>query len=248
MLNLRSDCVITRLKCVLLEDEIPGLTYLKMLCEQIPEVEIVKSFTDPEKFLQEAPVLDFELCILDIEMPRVNGMQIARMLRDKFIVFTTAYKHYAADAFDIDAVDFVTKPVTRDRLHNAVRKALDRRKLKDQPRQVIQLNTDKGKSLLDVSEIAYITTALIDSRDKVAVMMDHTTVVLKNISYESIMGQLPERSFCRVNKKQVIALKIVSAFTFDEITTSLRENGNVVKFPLSETYRQHFQKLAGGLS
>lgn len=238
----------TKLKCVLLEDEIPGLTYLKMLCEQIPELEVVKSFTDPEKFLGEAALLDFELCILDIEMPKVNGMQVAELLRDKFIVFTTAYKHYAAEAFDLNAVDFVSKPVTRDRLYHAVRKALDRRKLKEQPRQILQLNTDKGRSLIDVSEIAYITTAPIDSRDKIAVMMDQTSIVLKNVSYESIMAQLPERSFCRVNKKQVIAMRIVSAFTFEEITTSLTEHGSPVKFALSETYRQHFQKLVAGIS
>ena len=236
------------MKCVLLEDEIPGLTYLKMLCEQIPEIEVVKAFSDPEKFLREFPSLTFELCILDIEMPKVSGMQVARMLRNKFIIFTTAYRQYGADAFDVDAVDFVPKPVTRERLQIAVRKAVARKKSDNQERQLIQLNTDKGRSLIDISDIAYVTTSTIDSRDKVAVMLDQSSLVLKNISFEAILGQLPEQDFCRVNKKVVMALKIVSAFTFEEVTTTLRENGQLVRFALSETYRQQFQKIMSAIS
>ena len=100
----------TRLKCVLLDDELPGLTYLKMLCEQIPEVEIVKVFNDPVKFLASIHHLDFEAVILDIEMPKVNGLQVAQALKDKLIIFATAYKQYAFDAFDLDATDFIGKP------------------------------------------------------------------------------------------------------------------------------------------
>jgi len=53
--------MISKLKCILLDDELLGLKYLKMLCEQIPEIEIVKVFDDPTQFLEEAPSLDFEL-------------------------------------------------------------------------------------------------------------------------------------------------------------------------------------------
>ena len=55
----------TKLKCLLLDDELPGLTYLKMLCEQIPELEIVKTFNNPEKLLAEISNIEFDLCITD---------------------------------------------------------------------------------------------------------------------------------------------------------------------------------------
>ncbi len=238
----------TKLKCILLEDETPGLTYLKMLCEQIPGVEVVKAFTEPEKFLAEATTLDFDLCILDIGMPKMNGLQVARSLRNKLVVFTTAYKEYAADAFDVDAVDFVPKPVTKDRLQVALRKAISRKKAKDQERQTVQFNTDQGRALIDVSGIAYITTSDVDSRDKVAVMLDSASVVLKNISFETLLSLLPEHAFCRINKRELIALRIVSSFTFDEITTTLHESGKPVRISLSEAYRQHFQKAVAGIS
>ena len=111
---------------MLLEDELPGLTYLKMLCEQIPELEVVRSFNNSTTFLKEIAVLEFDLCILDIEMPGINGLQIASLLKGKPVIFTTAYSEYAAEAFDLDAIDFVRKPIKKERLHQAVLKTIRR--------------------------------------------------------------------------------------------------------------------------
>ena len=95
----------TKIKCLLLDDELPGLTYLKMICEQVPGVEVVRAFNDPLKFIAESEQLDFDLCILDIEMPQMSGLEVARLLAGKPVIFTTAYKEYAAEAFDLNAID-----------------------------------------------------------------------------------------------------------------------------------------------
>lgn len=236
------------MKCVLLDDEIPGLTYLKMLCEQIPEVEVVKAYNDPQKFVSESGSLDFELCILDIEMPKLNGVQVASLLKDKLVIFATAYRKYAADAFDLDAIDFVQKPVTQERLHTAIRKAIARKSLKAPQKQHLQLNSDQGKALIQIDNLAYITASPVDSRDKVAVMTDGASLVLKNISFESLQQQLPGDAFCRVNKKQLIALKIVASFTFDWIVTSIVQDGKPLKIALSEAYRDQFQEAVRKIS
>ena len=81
--------------------------YLKMLCEGLPTLEVVKAFNSPVTFLAEAPNLQFDLCIMDIEMPGMNGLEVAQMLGGKPIIFTTAYKEYAAEAYDLDVVDYV---------------------------------------------------------------------------------------------------------------------------------------------
>ena len=62
----------TKLKCLLLDDELPGLTYLKMLCEQIIDIEVVKTFNDPVLLLNEQSFLDYDFCIMDIEMPSMK--------------------------------------------------------------------------------------------------------------------------------------------------------------------------------
>ena len=231
----------TKIKCLLLDDELPGLTYLKMLCEQIPELEVVKAFDDPQKLLNEIPNLDFDLCISDIEMPGIDGLTLAGLLQNKLVIFTTAYKNYAAEAFDIDAVDYITKPVTKERLEKAVTKALERFQKVDTSKKFIHLNTDKGKALLYFDQIQYIKTALMDSRDKEVHLSDGSILILKNINFESLLSQLPKADFCRVNKKEIIAISAVQFFNHNEITLAIQEkNGKLITAVLSETYRNDF--------
>jgi DNA-binding LytR/AlgR family response regulator len=231
----------TKIKCLLLDDELPGLTYLKMLCEQIPELEVVKAFNDPQKLLDEVPKLDFDLCISDIEMPGIDGLTLANLLQNKLVIFATAYKNYAAEAFDIDAVDYITKPVTKERLEKAVAKALERFYKPETSKKFIHLNTDKGKALLYFDQIQYIKTALVDSRDKEVHLADGGVLMLKNINFDSLLNQLPKDDFCRVNKKEIIAIKSVQYFNHNEITLSLHEkNGKPIVLVLSDTYRHDF--------
>jgi len=233
----------TRLKCLLLDDELPGLTYLKMLCEQLPELEVVKAFNNPETFLSELPNLDFELCILDIEMPQMNGLQVANLLNGKSVIFVTAYKEYAAEAFDLNAIDYVRKPVKKERLQQAVQKAIQRLDKKSPAKSFVQLNTDKGKALIFFEQLSYIKSSDLDSRDKTVNLTDGVTLTLKNISFEKLQELLPTDEFCRINKKEMIALKAVQLFSFDEITTNIsNKSGGLLKLTLSEVYRKDFIK------
>ncbi|MDP2337432.1 MAG: response regulator [Bacteroidota bacterium] len=231
----------TRLKCLLLDDELPGLSYLKLLCEQIPELEVVRAYNDPEVFLKEFPELDFDLCILDIEMPGTNGIQVAALLKDKSVIFTTAYKDYATNAFDLDAIDYVIKPIRFERLQQAVYKAIHRTILKNTTRRYILLNTDKGNTLLFFDQLVYIRTSEIDSRDKTALLANGTNLLLKNISFEKLTSLLPFGDFCRINKKELIALSCVLHFTKDQIATSINfQFEKPLVLTLGEIYRTDF--------
>jgi len=233
--------VNTRIKCLLLDDELPGLTYLKMLCEQIPELEVVKAYSDPESLLKDLPSLEFDLCILDIEMPGINGLGVANLLQGKPVIFTTAYKEYAADAFDLDAVDYIRKPVKKERLQSAIAKLKERLEHQKPPTNFIQLNTDKGKTLIFFDQVAYIAVSEGDSRDKLLLLQDSSSLILKNISFEKLLAQLPEREFCQINKKEVIAMRCIQFFSHDEITTNLKqESGKPMVLTLGSPYRKNF--------
>lgn len=231
----------SKLKCLLLDDELPGLSYLKLLCEQIPELEVVRAFNDPELFLKEISGLDFDLCILDIEMPGANGIQIAKRLRGRPVIFTTAYKEYATDAFDLDAIDYIVKPVKFERLKQAVDKAIQRTTIGNKPEKFIRLNTDKGNALVYFDQLAYVKTSEIDSRDKIAFLGNGTNLTLKNISFEKLGSLLPVADFCRINKKELIALNRVQYFSTDQITTSIYfQIEKPLVLTLGETYRSDF--------
>jgi DNA-binding LytR/AlgR family response regulator len=228
---------------LLLDDELPGLKYLKMLCEQIPELEVVKAFDNAESFLKEFASLECDLCFLDIEMPGLDGLSIANLLNGKPVIFTTAYKEYAAEAFDLNAVDYIRKPVTKERLQSAVNKALDRIRQARPAKSFVQLNTGKGKTLLFFDQVAYIAASTTDSRDKDALLHDGKTLVLKNISFEKLLQHLPDKDFCQVNKKELIALRSVQFFAHDEITTRLiQPSGKPLTITLGDAYREDFLK------
>jgi DNA-binding LytR/AlgR family response regulator len=226
---------------LLLDDELPGLSYLKLLCEQIPELEVVKAFNDPDVFLKEFPKLDFDLCILDIEMPGTNGIQVAALLKDKAVIFTTAYKDYATDAFDLDAIDYVIKPVKFERLKHAVAKAIQWLESQSKHRKYVQLNTDKGNALIYFDQLIYVKTSEIDSRDKTAFLLNGTNQHFKNISFEKLISILPADTFCRINKKELIALSCIQYFSTEQITTNIYiQSEKPLILSLGETYRADF--------
>lgn len=234
----------TKIKCLLLDDELPGLTYLKMLCEQIPDLEVVRAFDNPIIFLKEIDNIEFDLCITDIEMPRMNGLQVANLIKGKPVIFTTAYKEHAAEAFDIDAVDYIRKPVKMERLQQAIEKAKLRIDKGKNQKLFLQVNSDKGKTVLFFNQLTYIKTSTIDSRDKIAHLVDGTTIVLKNISFTKLKRLLPSEQFVQINKQELIAIKSVRLFSFDEITTNIMDLGmnQPLKLTLSEVYRADFLK------
>jgi len=224
-----------------LDDELQGLTYLKLLCEQIPELEIVRAFNDPNAFLKDFPGIECDLCILDIEMPGLNGLQVTSLLKSKPVIFVTAYKEYALDAFELDAVDYLQKPVQLERLQLAIQKAVKRIESNYSSPKYIQLNTDKGRTLVYFDQLVYIKTSETDSRDKVARMLDNSALRLKNISFDKLLRILPPGQFCQVNKREILALKSVHSFSHSEITTRITgENGKLLVLILSEMYRKSF--------
>jgi len=233
----------TKLKCLLLDDELPGLTYLKMLCEQIDSIEVVKAFNNTDNFIRESMSLTYDFCILDIEMPGMDGLQIANLLNGKPVIFATAYKEYAAEAYDLNAIDYIRKPVKLERLKQAIEKAQKNIKtqLSNPQKNFVQLNTDKGKAILFFEKIAFIQTSSVDSRDKIAHLFDGDEFVLKNITFEKLLELLPSAEFCRINKKEPISLKAVQVFSFDEISSNLANGaGKFLSFTLSENYRNQF--------
>ncbi|WP_093096441.1 LytR/AlgR family response regulator transcription factor [Sphingobacterium mizutaii] len=239
--------MITKLRCLLLDDELPSLQYLKLLCQQIPDLEVIKSFNSPQDLLADLPTLDFDLLISDINMPGLNGLELAEQLRGKPIIFITAYAEYAADAFDLQAVDYIRKPLKIERLKQAIQKLLSIRGRKlIEEKNFVQLNTDQGKYLLYFDQIAYIQTSSLDSRDKIVRLVDQKEVTLKNISFDKLLEILPEMQFCRINKKEIISMNIISSFSHDEIKTNFSIGSDApLTFNLSEIYKTAFiQKVS----
>jgi len=224
------------IKCVILDDELLAISYLKLLCDEL-NVEVVKAFNNPKIFLQEIDDIDCNLCILDIEMPGMNGLQVAELIKGKKIIFTTAYKEYAAEAFDLDIVDYVRKPIKKERLQQAFEKV--EKLISEQPKNILfEWNTNLGKTVILTSEIVYIKTSEIDSRDKDIKLKNNSELILKNLSFKHLSELLPQKYFVQINKKEMINIQHAKIFSSSEIILdSISSDGNPIKLNVSDVFK-----------
>ncbi|ETT62909.1 MULTISPECIES: response regulator [Paenibacillus] len=118
------------IQAILVDDERLALVKLEFMLKKIPSIHIAASYTDPSQAIQEAPSYHPDVIFIDIEMPEINGLQAAEMLQETCpnanIIFVTAYNHYAVEAFEINALDYILKPVRNDRLLKAVQRLEER--------------------------------------------------------------------------------------------------------------------------
>ncbi|OEH84504.1 hypothetical protein BHU72_09875 [Desulfuribacillus stibiiarsenatis] len=115
-------------KVLLIDDEETGLDILEILLSEFEEIEVSGRYTDPVEALERLKVEIIDAVFLDIEMPEISGMEFARRVQEMNeqtkIIFVTAHMDFAVEAFEIESLDYILKPVTKARLHQSVRRIL----------------------------------------------------------------------------------------------------------------------------
>lgn len=121
--------VTKMLKVVLVDDEILALNLLEAILNEIGHIKIIGKYLNPMEGLEEIRELKPDVVFLDIEMPEITGMKLAEQINHLHsdIVFVTAYEHYALEAFNVQAVDYVLKPIEKTRLKKTVDRIIQRR-------------------------------------------------------------------------------------------------------------------------
>ena len=123
------------IKVVIVDDEEPAILELKFLVEKYDEVEVIACYDKPKKALKEIPLINPDVVFLDIEMPNIDGITLASKLinkcNDLFVVFATAFEDYAIRAFEINAVDYILKPIDEGRLENTIKRIANKIKINE---------------------------------------------------------------------------------------------------------------------
>ena len=126
-----TDTETAALRTLIVDDEPLAVERVQVICAEIPAVRVVGTASDGAAALRLAEKLQPDLVLLDMTMPELDGLGVARHLAGgaspPAIVFVTAHDSFAVEAFDLDAVDYVLKPVTPERLERAIARALARR-------------------------------------------------------------------------------------------------------------------------
>ncbi|MEO1969073.1 MAG: LytTR family DNA-binding domain-containing protein [Sphingomonadaceae bacterium] len=119
------------LKTLIVDDEPLAIERMQVVCAKLDDVRVVGTASDGAAALRLVGALKPDLLLLDLTMPEVDGLSVARQLAGKehkpAVIFVTAHDNHAVEAFDLDAVDYVLKPVERKRLERAIARALSRR-------------------------------------------------------------------------------------------------------------------------
>jgi two-component system response regulator AlgR len=119
------------LRTLIVDDEPLAVERMQVICAELDQLQVVGTASDGGAALRLAEALSPDLLLLDMTMPEMDGLQVARALASRgespAVIFVTAHDDFAVEAFDLDAVDYVLKPVTPERLQRAIQRAVARR-------------------------------------------------------------------------------------------------------------------------
>lgn len=229
-----------KLKIAIIDDDPSMHDILQDLYSESNMVNIKYTFTEPRRFLEEAPGLDFDLCFLDISMPGIDGLVVAQILKNKPFIFVTGSEDKLKDALGLDPIDVVTKPFNKERLDHALEKAY---KLiaENIEYALFSVAESQRKVNLHLSDIIFADTDEIDPRHKPVVLKDGTRYTIMDCSLEDLMSFSPQ--LVQANRRQLISLDYISDVEYDVL--SVRDAGKInvpAEITLSRKYKKDVTK------
>lgn len=201
-----------KLKCVAIDDVPHALELIKLYANQIPELELIQTFDDGIAgldFLQKNPV---DLLFLDINMPDISGLELVRSLNQKpLLVFTTAYKNFAFEGFELEALDYLLKPIEFDRFAKAVQKALDFNAYKNTLRTEVPdsffVYSEYQAIKININDIAYIESL----KNYLQIHLINARPILTVMSLKKIEEKLPKDKFLRIHRSFIVPVTQVKS-------------------------------------
>ena len=221
---------MSNIKCIIVDDEPIAREVMQLLVAQIADIEIIaicKNANEARNTLHEKEI---DLMFLDINMPEVSGISLARASSKSVkIIFTTAYREYAIDGFELQAVDYLLKPISLSRLEQAINKYRQENKIATNIEEYILIRSERKMVKINQSDIVYIES--LSDYLKIHTT-DRTLITRETIS--NMQGMLPKRYFVRIHRSFIVSRALVNSYTSEYVEI------NRIKLPISRSYRRAF--------
>ena len=232
-------------KCVIIDDEPLAIRVLINHIEKIPWLEIVATTTNPVEGVELVKQKNADLIFLDIQMPELTGLEFMESLpKNPAVIFTTAYRQFAADAFDLDGLDYLIKPIALPRFIKAVNKYVDRfGDKKDLPLVNLPGLVDSrsffirhGREMVrvEVDQIQYIESL----KDYVQIYLADKKYIYK-ARISNLEEELSDDQFIRIHKSYLIPISRISAVSPPPVRMGDKE------IPIGRTYKTMVLKRLG---
>jgi len=234
-----------KINCLAVDDEPPALLLMEKYINAVPTLQFAgkcSNAVDALTILQQQPI---DLIFLDIQMPYILGTDFIRTLANPpKVVFTTAYRKFAVEGFELDAVDYLLKPISFERFLKSVNKAMKLNlpvvqafpqdmAVKQEPEPAfLFLRADRKNLKIQLHEILFIESL----KDYVKVVTRDRSIVSKQ-SISTIEESLPEQAFLRIHRSFIVSLSKIESFTAGLIQIGKYE------IPVSRSYRHEVERV-----
>lgn len=236
------------LRCIVVDDEPLAVKMLEGFIARTPGLELLASFNDPVLALSEIRSLAPELAFLDIQMPDLDGMELSRLLPPETrVIFTTAFKQYAFESYEVSALDFLLKPIRYQKFLEAVQKAEEWFTLKESAAAVaspektwVYLKVDGVLRKVEFTDISYVE----GMKDYLMVhLCSQKEPLVTHLTMKAAEDLLPKECFMRIHRSFIVNLEKI---------TSVSAQGDLkvgdTLLHVSEGYKEAFEAYLKGLT
>lgn len=232
------------IKCLIVDDEPLARDVIRRYIERLPLLQLKGECGNAIDALTILHNETVDLLFLDIRMPQLSGTELAKALRQKTkIVFTTAHKEYAVEGFELDAIDYLLKPISFDRFLRAITKAFPHNNgelmadsvelpAKKNNCPFIYLRADRKMVKVMLDDILYIESA----KDYLKVFTCNHFIITRQ-TMSAIEAMLSENDFIRIHRSYIVSLNKINSFTHETVEVGKHE------LPIGKFYLNSFLKL-----
>jgi DNA-binding LytR/AlgR family response regulator len=230
------------IKTIIVDDEPLALDILEAFIEKMPNLELIARCENALEANEALNKEKIDLIFLDIQMPQMNGIEFLKSLQNPpAVIFTTAFSDYAIEGFELNAVDYLLKPISLDRFMKAVNKASERiiqtaAKFGDDIEEgYFFVKADKKLIKINFEEIIYI-----EGLKDYVIIKQETGRVITLQTMKSLEEKLPSPPFKRVHRSYIINTDKIKAL--DGNSLEVIEKGQVKILPIGKNYRDELLK------
>ena len=227
------------IKVIIVDDEPLALDVLETYIEKIPEFQLVKKCSNAVEANIALKEHDIDLMFLDIQMPQLTGIDFLKTLtHPPLVIFTTAYPNYAIEGFELNALDYLLKPISLDRFLKATNKAIERLNAtapQQAPKEMPEtdymfVKADKKLVKINYEDIVYIEGL----KDYVIIKLEQERVITLQ-TMKSLEEKLPPSKFKRIHRSFIVNIKKISAIVGNMV--EVKEKNQAKHLPIGKNYR-----------
>lgn len=233
------------MNCIIVDDEYPAREELKYFINEFSNMKMEAEFEDSIKALEYIEENKPDIVFLDINMPKLDGMVLGKIINNFekkiIIVFITAYKEHAVNAFEIEAFDYILKPYSEERIVNTLRR-LEKIQFVDKAiSNKITLKKNNKLRVISICDICYC-----EARERETIIYTSKEKFIENCSISEFYKKLPKNDFFRSHRSYIVNLeKIVEIIPWFNNTYMVKIQGIDEEIPVSRNNINDFKHLMG---